>query len=69
MTRVVNLNDYRKRRNRRDAERQAEANRIAFGRTKEDKAHARRERDHRRADLDRKLLEDKSSPDDAPGSG
>ena len=61
---VINLNQRRKLKERRDAARQASANRVAFGRTKEEKTLSRLERSRERQRLDLKLLEDQSKPDE-----
>lgn len=52
MGEVVNLRRIRKAKRRADAEAQATANRVAFGRTKSEKAAARREAERREHDLD-----------------
>ena len=52
MGEVVNLGRARKAKRRADAEVQAAANRVAFGRTKSEKAAARREAERREHELD-----------------
>lgn len=54
---VVNLNRYRKSRNRAEAERKAEENRVKFGRTKAEKDRASQEIARLGKDLDGKELE------------
>lgn len=59
---VINLNQRRKLKERRDALRQASNNRVVYGRTKEEKTLARLERNRERLSLELKLLQDKSKP-------
>ena len=58
MAEIVNLNRWRKAKARDEKNRQAETNRIAFGRTKAEKQATRQEAEQRRADLDGKKLDD-----------
>jgi len=60
MAEIVNLNRWRKAKTRADKDQQAEANRVAFGRTKAEKQAARQQADRQRTDLDGKKLEDHS---------
>lgn len=57
MADVVNLNQYRKRRNRRDADKTAAANRTRHGRSKAEREKLRRENDKAAKDLDNKRLD------------
>ena len=57
MADVVNLNQYRKRRNRRDADKTAAANRTRHGRSKAEREKLRRESDKAAKDLDNKRLD------------
>lgn len=66
MGEVVNLNQYRKKRERLERKKTAAANRARFGRRKEDVKRAKRERERDRTELDGKALGD---PDDAPETG
>jgi hypothetical protein len=59
MTEIINLRQARKRKARADKETQAEANRAKFGRTKDEKTRAAREKDHARHRLDQIRLDDK----------
>jgi hypothetical protein len=66
MGKVVNLNQYRKRRSQKEREETASENRVKFGRTKKERMLLQLETQRNRADLDNKILIDKSSKDDAP---
>lgn len=55
---VVNLNRFRKTRARTEREKEAEANRIRFGRTKEEKARDRLEQQRLGRSLDGSKLDD-----------
>ena len=66
MGEVVNLNQYRKKRERLERKKAAAANRARFGRRKDDVKRAKRDRDRERAELDGKALSD---PDDTPEAG
>jgi hypothetical protein len=57
MAEIVNLNQFRKQRARSAAQLRAEENRRKFGRTKEERATGRRERDKAEKELDDKRLE------------
>jgi hypothetical protein len=54
---VVNLNKFRKTRDRRTAETRAAENRVRFGLSKEAKAKVRTETDQTQKDLDGKRLD------------
>lgn len=58
MAEIVNLNRYRKGKAKLEQQRQADANRIAFGRTKAEKQASRREAERQEQDLDGKKVED-----------
>jgi hypothetical protein len=58
MAEIVNLNRFRKAQKREEAERQAGANRVKFGRTKAEKDNDKRTADRRQNDMDGKKLED-----------
>ncbi len=66
MGKVVNLNQYRKRRSQEEREENASENRVKFGRTKKERMLMQLETQRNRSDLDNKLLFDKSSKDDSP---
>ena len=66
MGKVVNLNQYRKRRSQEEREENASENRVKFGRTKNERMLLQLETQRNRSDLDNKLLFDKSSKDDSP---
>ena len=55
---VVNLNRFRKTRDRAERAKEAEANRIRFGRTKAEKDRDRQEAERRAQDLNGKKLDD-----------
>lgn len=55
---VVNLNRFRKTRDRAERAKDAEANRIRFGRTKAEKERDRQEAERRTQVLDGKKLDD-----------
>jgi hypothetical protein len=57
MADVVNLNQYRKRRDRREDDKDAAANRVRHGRTKAERAKLRRESEKAAKDLDDKRLD------------
>lgn len=57
MAEIVNLNRVRKKTEREQEVRRAEANRVRFGRTKAEKARAAAEGTRRRAELDGKKME------------
>lgn len=58
MADVVNLNRFRKMREREEREKVAEANRVRFGRTKAEKQRDRQERERRASDLDGKKVDE-----------
>ncbi|CAO3375643.1 DUF4169 family protein [Azospirillum argentinense] len=58
MADVVNLNRFRKMRQKEEREKNAEANRIRFGRSKTEKLRDRQEAERRAAELDGKKVED-----------
>jgi hypothetical protein len=72
MTTIVNLNRFRKRRERAADERRAAENRVRFGRSKTARASDERERERAAAALDGKRLEpapgDEIRPENAAGS-
>ncbi len=57
MADVVNLNRYRKRRDRQDAEKTAAANRLRHGRSKAEREKLRRDGEKTAKDLDNKRLD------------
>jgi hypothetical protein len=57
MADIVNLNQYRKKRDRQTAAKEAAENRVRFGRTKAERSKGRREADKAAKDLDDKRLE------------
>lgn len=63
MAELINLRQARKRRDRAVAERKAEANRLAFGRSKAERRVTEAERDRAARDLDGHRLSDE--PDGA----
>ena len=65
---VINLNRYRKTREREEREKTAEANRAKFGRTKQERTRLQLESRRERADLESKLIENKSRREDDPES-
>ena len=54
---IINLNQYRKKRRRTDAETQAKENRVRFGRSKEERSAELRERDRAKKEIENKRLE------------
>ena len=58
MADVVNLNRFRKMREREDREKVAEANRVRFGRTKAEKQRDRQERERQAGELDGKKVDE-----------
>ena len=54
---VVNLNRFRKAKQREEAERRAAENRVAFGRTKEERHKAQDEQERTARDLENKRLD------------
>lgn len=69
MGEVVNLNQYRKQRERLEREKEASANRVKFGRAKGEVWKSRHERDRNQAKLDGKRVERSDGSDDAPDTG
>ena len=65
MKKVINLNKARKARARADKRARADANAVAFGRTKAEKAAAKAETSRMARNLDGKALE--TPPNGAPG--
>lgn len=57
MADIVNLNQYRKRRDRLEAEKTAAENRVRHGRSKADRLKERRENDKAAKDIDDKRLD------------
>ncbi|WP_448207349.1 DUF4169 family protein [Azospirillum sp. sgz302134] len=55
---VVNLNRFRKMRDREEREKVAEENRVRFGRTKAEKQRDRQEAERKTRDLEGKKVED-----------
>ena len=66
MGKVLNLNHYRKLRERREREAKAAANRAKYGQPKPETARLQLESERDQAELDDKLLEDKSNRDGTP---
>ncbi len=66
---VINLNQYRKRRERSKSQRRAVENRARKGRTKEETARQRHEAGQASAGLDNKQLSEPSPPEDTPSTG
>ncbi len=60
---IVNLNKFRKKKNKDQSAQKASENRILFGRTKNDKAADKREKKKTQSDLDNKKL-NKNKPID-----
>jgi len=58
MAEIVNLNRFRKAQKRATDERQAEANRVKFGRSKAEKQNDRRTADKQQQELDSKKRDD-----------
>jgi hypothetical protein len=54
---IINLNQYRKKRRRTEAETQAKENRVRFGRTKEERTAELREREHAKEEIENKRLD------------
>jgi hypothetical protein len=66
MAEIVNLNRHRKAQARQQAERQAEANRVKFGRDKATRLREEQEEARRRALLDGAALESGKPEPEAP---
>jgi hypothetical protein len=54
---IVNLNQYRKKRRRAEAEAKATENRIRFGRSKEERSRESRERERSEKEIENKRLD------------
>jgi hypothetical protein len=63
---VVNLNRFRKKKQREDKAKQAEINRIRHGRTKEEKERELKDRERAARMIDGKRLESSSADETAP---
>ena len=57
MADIVNLNQFRKKRDRRNAEQRAVENRSRFGLSKDERSKAQRESDKMKKELDDKRIE------------
>ncbi len=66
MSKVVNLNQFRKRRRKKERETTASENRVIFGQTKKQREWLRRASERSETKLDDRLLEDKTAPKDPP---
>lgn len=66
MSKIVNLNQFRKQRARRDRDKTTTENRAKFGRTKGERARQLIESRRQSTDLDSKLLEDGPPSDETP---
>lgn len=66
MGEVVNLNQYRKQRDRLQRKKTAAANRVRFGRTKDEIARTEKDKAREKSDLDGKALRDNTDPDNTP---
>lgn len=58
MAEIINLNRWRKAKAKEEKAKQAETNRVAFGRTKAEKQESRKDADKQKAEMDGKKLED-----------
>jgi hypothetical protein len=54
---IINLNQFRKKRRRIEAETQAKENRVRFGRTKEERTAELRERERAKKEIENKRLD------------
>jgi hypothetical protein len=54
---ILNLNQYRKKRRRTDAETRAKENRVRFGRSKEERTAELRERERAKKEIENKRLD------------
>jgi hypothetical protein len=54
---IINLNQYRKKRRRTEAETQAKENRVRFGRSKEERIAELRERERAKKEIENKRLD------------
>ncbi len=66
---VINLNQYRKRRERSKSQRRAAENRARGGRTKDEAARGRHEAEQASSEFDNKRLSEPSPPEDTPSTG
>lgn len=66
---VINLNQYRKRRERSKSRTRAAENRARTGRTKEETARERKEAGQAGVKLDNNRLSEPSPPEDTPNTG
>ncbi len=66
---VINLNQYRKRRERSKSQRRADENCARKGRTKEETARQRHEAEQASSELDSKQMSEPSPPEDTPSTG
>ncbi len=66
MSKIVNLNQFRKRRRKKERETSASENRAIFGQTKKQREWLRRASERSETELDDKLLEDKTAPKAPP---
>ena len=66
---LVNLNQYRKQRERLGRKKTAAANRAKFGRAKGEVLKDRHDRDRDRSEMDGKRVDQPSDTDDAPETG
>ena len=66
---VINLNQYRKRRERSKSQTRAAENRARKGRTKEETARERDEAAQAGSELDNNRLSEPSPPEDTPSTG
>ncbi len=66
---VINLNQYRKRRERSKSQRRAVENRARKGRTRKETARQRHEAEQASGGLDNKRLSEPSPPEDTPSTG
>lgn len=57
MGEIINLNRYRKNRERKESGAQAAENRARFGRSKDDRLREKAEQDRRQTELDNKKLD------------
>lgn len=73
MGELVNLNQYRKKRERLLRKKSAAANRMRFGRPKDETLRSKKDHAREESDLDGKLLHDgansQTDPDDTPETG
>lgn len=65
MAEIINLNQYRKSRQRQERQKTASENRINFGRSKPERQHEESERENRRRELEHHQLS--AEPEDGQG--